>query len=239
MLSGPALNKPRRAHTLWFDSAGETSPGPRSRNDDTWLVRRQLLVIADGVGGKPAGKTAADLAVRTLRDTVDTTAESPERELASAVELAHNAIVEQSRRDPAQTEMACTLDAASLHPDGLVTGAHVGDSRVYYRPWDGTVVRLTTDEAVEGALLQSLGGVTTQVEARTWQRPAHLGDRLVLATDGLWSALDDVAITALIAATGTLSPPVAARVLVDTGLGAGATDNVTVVVADVVALDPR
>jgi serine/threonine protein phosphatase PrpC len=222
-----------------FDSAGETSSGPRARNEDTWLVRSHLLVIADGVGGKPAGKTAADLAVRAFRDTVDTTAELPDRELISAVELAHYAIIEQSSRDPAKTEMACTLDAASLNPNGLVTGAHVGDSRVYYRPRDGAVMRLTTDEAVNGALLQSLGGVTTQVEPQTWQRRAHPGDRMVLATDGLWSALDDTVVTALIAATRELPPPVAARVLVDTGLGAGATDNVTVVVADVVALDPH
>jgi len=231
--------KPKPKHTMRFDSAGETSRGPRERNDDTWLVRPHLLVIADGVGGKPAGKTAADLAVRTFRDTVDTAAEFPERELVSAVELAHYAIVEQSRRDPAKTEMACTLDAASLHPDGLVIGAHVGDSRVYYRPWDGLAVPLTTDEAVEGALLQSLGGVTTQVKPETWKQRAQPGDRVVLATDGLWSALTDTMVTALIMGTKHLTPPDAARVLVETGLYAGATDNVTVVVADVVELDPR
>ncbi|MGH3916697.1 MAG: PP2C family protein-serine/threonine phosphatase [Pseudonocardiaceae bacterium] len=233
------LSRSKRVHTLGFDSTGETSPGPRLRNDDTWLVRPHLLVIADGVGGKPAGKTAADLAVRTLRDTVDTRADSPEQELVSAVELAHYTIVKQSRRDPAKAEMACTLDAATLDPKGRVTGAHVGDSRVYYyRPRDGQAVLLTTDEAVEGALLQSLGGVTTQVQPRTWQRSAQVGDRLVLATDGLWSALPDNAVTGLIEGTGKLSPTAAAQVLVNTGVGAGATDNVTVVVADVVAIGP-
>jgi serine/threonine protein phosphatase PrpC len=236
--SSPGPARLARAHTLRFDAAGLSARGPRARNDDTWLVRSQLLLVADGVGGSPAGKAAADLAARTVRDTVSTTAAVPEQELIGAVEMAHHAILEQGRLNAARSGMACTLDAATLHPDGVIVGVHVGDSRVYYRGGGGEIVQLTVDEAIDGALLQSLGDMKHQVRPRLWQRTARLGDRVVLATDGLWSELEDRVVTALVSATAALTPVVAVQVLVDTALGAGASDNVTVVIADVVAVVP-
>jgi protein phosphatase len=220
---------------LIFLAEGGTDPGPRQTNDDTWLVGDHLLVVADGLGGKPAGKLAADLAARTLRDTIENSAD-PENELTRAVELAHNIILEHGRRDPRKSEMACTLDAVTVHGTDRLVGVHVGDSRAYFCQAGKPAQQMTADEAVEGQLLQSLGGVTNEIRPRVWSRHVQPGDRVVLATDGLWSALDDVTAAALITGTARLRPEDAVRTLVDVAVATGATDNITVIVADVAPL---
>ena len=63
--------------------------------------------------------------------------------------------------------------------------------------------------------------------------PARVGDRLLLCSDGLSDVLGDEEIAALLA--GERDAQRCAELLVDHALAAGARDNVTVVVADVVA----
>ena len=215
-----------------FVAVGASDRGPRDRNDDSWLVRDHLLALADGVGGRPAGRRAADLAVRTLYDRVAPTPGARGPELVDAVRVAHDLIVEQGRADAAKREMACTLDAAVLGDDACVVGVHVGDSRAYVCRTGGPVEQVTEDEVVDGALVQSLGGVTVEVAPRLWRRPVRPGDRVVLASDGLWSGLGDNAVLALLHATSRLAAGAAVPLLLDAALAAGATDNVTLIVAD-------
>jgi serine/threonine protein phosphatase PrpC len=62
---------------------------------------------------------------------------------------------------------------------------------------------------------------------------ARAGDRLLLCSDGLTDYVEEEAIA--LALTGTADRATAAERLVALALGAGARDNVWVVVADVVA----
>jgi protein phosphatase len=63
---------------------------------------------------------------------------------------------------------------------------------------------------------------------------AHLGDRLLLCSDGLSDVVPDADIARLISGA---SRDVAAKRLIEAALQAGGQDNVSVVVADVVAAD--
>src|SRR4051794_20268670 len=109
-----------------FNAVAASHLGNRPHNEDTWLVTNNLLVVADGVGGGPAGKEAADLAARIMRDFVNPSSESLQQSLIDATEIAHHAIIEQGRLDSRKHGMACTLDAAVIQADGTVAGVHVG-----------------------------------------------------------------------------------------------------------------
>ncbi len=137
--------------------------------------------------------------------------------------------------------------------DGTNVGVgHVGDSRGYLLR-DGSLAQLTTDHTFVQSLIDE--GRITEDEARVHPHRNLIlravdgvhepepdvfslelapGDRLLLCSDGCSGSLDDAALTRIVA-EGT--PEEAAHELVQAALAAGSTDNVTVVVADVVPDD--
>ncbi len=169
--------------------------------------------------------------------------------LADAVELGNGTIGFVASCRPELRGMSTTLTAVALSGDGEYVVANVDDSRTYlFR--DGALEPLTRDESLVQELLDS--GAITEAEARAHpqrsvvlraldgedgrrtaitRREARPGDRLLLCSDGLSDALDDAAIAA---ALGEPSREECAERLVRLALDAGARDNVSVVVADVV-----
>jgi serine/threonine protein phosphatase PrpC len=125
---------------------------------------------------------------------------------------------------------------------------NVGDSRTYlFR--GGTLARLTRDDSLVQALLDT--GAITASQARVHPQrsvvlealdgtprafeltavPAALGDRLLLCSDGLTDVVPEPAIASVLESH---ERPEAADRLVSLALNAGARDNVSVVIADVV-----
>jgi protein phosphatase len=66
-----------------------------------------------------------------------------------------------------------------------------------------------------------------------WLMPVITGERLLIASDGLFTEVPDPAIAQRLGSG--LDPQLAARTLVEDALAAGGRDNVTVIVLDVVA----
>jgi protein phosphatase len=151
--------------------------------------------------------------------------------------------------------MGTTMTALLLHDDSVAL-VHVGDSRAY-RLHDGTLEQLTRDhtfvqllveigdltpEAAEHhphrhVIVKALQGSGDAVAADVEVRPAVPGERYLLCSDGL---SDCVPRDAIAGALGLPEPQAAADALVELALAAGAPDNVTCVVADVVpAPGPR
>src|SRR5690606_806300 len=115
---------------------------------------------------------------------------------------------------------------------------------------DGALARLTRDDTFVQALVDQ--GVVSQEEARRHPQrslvtrvlqgsdvapsatviPVAAGDRLLLCTDGLSDVVDDSTIGQTLA--GHQEPRECAEQLVKLAHQAGAPDNVTVVIADVV-----
>jgi protein phosphatase len=129
---------------------------------------------------------------------------------------------------------------------------HIGDSRAYLLrdgelfliTHDHTVVqsmidegRLTAEEAVShpqrALLLKALTGGGTAVIPDLRLHDAHPGDRYLLCSDGLSSVVPEDRILDLL--TSQISPDETVKALVGAANKAGGPDNVSCVVADVVA----
>jgi len=220
----------------------------RSNNEDSAYVGRRVFAVADGVGGMPAGEVASALVIQALTELDEASgAADPTAALREAVESANRQIREQVAADPMSDGMGTTVTAL-LVADDRITLLHVGDSRCYLLR-DEQFDQLTRDDTFVQALVDQ--GLLSPDEARTHPRRSLVtqavqgeelspalsvlsprpGDRFLLCSDGLSDALADSAIAR--ALRSDPDPQRCAEGLVRLALSAGATDNVTVIVADV------
>ncbi len=232
-------------------SAVVTDPGLiRSNNEDSAFAGARLIVVADGIGGLPAGELASEIVIRGLRDLDATLADGdPDRMLHKAVAAANDEIQMVADEDPDRYGMGTTCTAMLLVGDQLYL-AHVGDSRGYLLhdnaftqvTVDDTYVQMLVDageiDRVEARhhpqrslVMQALQGGSYELHTQVWSPTA--GDRLLICSDGLSDVITDETIAAVLG----MHPDVeeCAQTLVKLTLASGAPDNVTVIVADVVS----
>lgn len=223
----------------------------RKDNQDSGYAGENLLVVADGVGGAAYGDVASSTAVHVLRRLDDGPTEEMLPALAGAVHRVHDRLAELVEADPELDGTSTTLTAALFDGQRLGIG-HVGDSRAYL--WhDGSLRQLTKDHTFvqtlvdEGRIteedsrshphrniiLRAVDGVH-DTEPDLFDVDLAVGDRVMLCSDGCSGVLDLDAIDRLLTRGSVDS---AAVDLVQAALEAGTTDNVTVVVAEVVAAD--
>jgi PPM family protein phosphatase len=221
----------------------------RSNNEDAVFVGTRLFVVADGVGGLPAGELASDILVQALA-VVDDMPDSgePLQDMLAALQKANERIEAAIADDDARDGMGTTVTALMLSGD-RVAALNVGDSRCYLVR-DGELTQLTRDDTYVQALVDQ--GVLTPDDARRHPQralvtqavqggpfrpagrmiPIEAGDRFLLCSDGLTDYVtDDVIGTTL--RTYEDRQACAAELIART-LEAGAPDNVTVIVCDVV-----
>ena len=150
-------------HPLRIEVAGQTDVGrKRAHNEDNFAIMPEfgLYVVADGMGGHASGEIASKMAIETLQEFFESTAEDPERtwpyrmdrgrgyeenRLITGIKLCNLRIFEQAQRNSRQRGMGTTLVALFAVEDGVYV-AHVGDSRVY-RIRDGSMEQLTEDHS--------------------------------------------------------------------------------------------
>jgi serine/threonine protein phosphatase PrpC len=210
----------------------------REGNEDSFLDRPPLFVVADGMGGAQAGEVASGMAVDSLAD-----ASAPD-ELERAIEQANARIHARAKDDSSLAGMGTTLTAAWVD-DGTVTLAHVGDSRAY-RMRAGELVQLTEDHSLVGGLVR-LGkitpaeaehhpqrsvilravGVEPAVEVDVTEHDLEDGDVYLLCSDGLSGMVRDEVIRETLAIDGSLEQ--AADLLVGLANASGGHDNITAV----------
>lgn len=220
----------------------------RRDNQDSGYAGPNLLVIADGVGGSARGDIASAATVEVLRQLDEPPGNDMLSALAGAIHRSHDRIAGLVAENPEIDGTSTTVTATIF--DGTRIGVgHVGDSRGYLLR-DGTLAQLTTDHTFVQSLIDE--GRITEDEARVhphrnlilravdgvhepepdvFTLDLALGDRILLCSDGCSGVLPDEELTRLL---GEGSPDHAAVTLVSASLDAGSTDNVTVVVADVV-----
>ena len=216
----------------------------------------RLLIVADGVGGRPGGELASGTAVETLLryiaqtvgcfNTVDVDREGDFLvKLESAVEEAHARIQEELGAGGHAPSTTLTMAALVGRRAYIV---HVGDSRAYYLH-RGRLRQLTDDQTmgrfmvdtgawseeqaaragISANLTSALGG--SEMTPRLGLVDLDPGDTLLLCTDGLTKHVGDEQIRAVLAEGGDAETKV--RSLVGMALDGGGTDNVTVIVARV------
>ncbi|MFG2061612.1 PP2C family serine/threonine-protein phosphatase [Micromonospora sp. NPDC048871] len=221
----------------------------RTNNEDSALAGERLVAVADGMGGLPAGEVASEIVIRILDELIPPTApDSAADALRAVVSTANQRIHAAIAADPARDGMGTTLTAALLAGNTLVL-AQVGDSRCYLLR-DGRLTQLTRDDTFVQALVDQ--GALTRDQAR--QHPQRslvtravqgadapptlgmltvaAGDRLLLCSDGLSDYVTDDAIAATLGLHADRHQ--CGEQLVKLAHQAGAPDNVTVVISDVI-----
>jgi protein phosphatase len=228
------------------EEAGVSQTGNvRRSNEDAYLMRSPLFMVADGMGGARAGEIASRMCAEAFAE-VDIVHTPPADALRATIRTANARILERSRTDPEAAGMGTTVTAALMDDDGTITFAHVGDSRAYLLR-DGSLQRLSDDHSLVGELVRK--GELSEVEAEhhpqrsvitralgtddsvdvdTFTVRAKAGDVVLLCSDGLNTMVPEGTIADLLAAPD----PVAtiARNLVRAALAGGGEDNVTAIV---------
>jgi serine/threonine protein phosphatase PrpC len=214
----------------------------RRKNEDAYYAEAPLFAVADGMGGALAGELASRISVQTLAELAKEG--SDEERLAETIRLANRRVAERATSDPRASGMGSTVTAALVGP-GVVTFAHVGDSRAYL--WRGGVLtRLSDDHSLvaewvrAGALapedaaqhpqrsvITRALGADWQIDIDVWTTPARSGDVILLCTDGLSGFVDDAAVARTLEEHETLDDAV--RALIDAANAAGGEDNITAV----------
>ncbi|WP_045876796.1 protein phosphatase 2C domain-containing protein [Pseudofrankia sp. DC12] len=227
------------APPLRLAAAGRTRRGKRGGpNEDAFVVVDGLLAVADGVGGEAAGQIASTLAVTTVAGFRPQYAADPREGLRAAVVRANKMVRERPRSEPSWRGMACTLDVVVLGREEqtgrAITVAHVGDSTVWLQPGRGEPRQLTTPHAITGGPLLNAIGLADEVEMDLFQVAVQAGDRVVLSSDGMTKVMKPEQLYGLLHQLANDPPERAADALVEAALLAGARDDTTVVVADLV-----
>lgn len=189
--------------------------GGREENQDSYGYADTplglLVVVCDGMGGGPAGKTASELAVNTIVGIVKSCKpqNNPERTLLKAVESANSALLGAISANPSLQGMGTTCVALLLNRKNAYI-AHVGDSRCYvlrdgktaFRTADHSYVaemvrkgELTEEQARlsnESNVITRAVGIRPTVEVEIDKVNIKSGDRFALMTDGIWGTLPEV-----------------------------------------------
>jgi serine/threonine protein phosphatase PrpC len=227
----------------------------RDQNEDSYGVGEgeqaermgELLVVCDGMGGHASGEVASQLGVDTILSIYySDPSEDRQRALEQAFEQANARIYASGRGS-----MGTTGVAALLHHDALHV-ANVGDSRAYLIR-DGEIRQVSRDHSFVSD--QVAAGLITVDQARSsphrnvitralgyqsdvtvdlFRLPLQIGDIIVLSSDGLHGLVADTEIKRI---ASSAPPDQAVQQLIDLANSRGGTDNITVVIAQVEALD--
>ena len=226
-----------------------SAAGRRPRNEDFVAADQPAgsrggyefaAAIADGVGGGPGGRLAAELTVRAFLDgyfglPLTLGAERAAGRSLQAINRWLHALACQ-RAD--LRGMATTFSALLLRGrEGYVL--HAGDSRVY-RLRDAQLKRLTDDHVhphpdLRHVLYRAVA-LEDSVRADVTRHALRVHDRFLLCTDGVHGSLGDARLRAMLALRQ--EPQTTARQLIQAALDAGSHDNVTALVLDVLTLPP-
>jgi protein phosphatase len=224
----------------------------RSNNQDSGYAGPRLLAMADGMGGHAGGDIASSVVVGHLVDLDGEAVSGADAgpALQRRLKAANEELADRIRQEPELDGMGTTL-IAILRAHNRLTIAHIGDSRAFLAR-DGKVSQITQDHSYVQQLVDE--GRISEDEAKTHPqrslvtrvltgraedvpdiavREARIGDRYMIASDGLTDYVGRETIDEQLLAPGRDAGEVADS-LVQLALKAGAPDNVTVVIGDFV-----
>ncbi len=215
-----------------------------------------VMVVADGMGGTNAGEIASDLAQKSIERQFCELTELPKESeiinfLKNTIVVAHNDIVKHQQSNLETAGMGTTLVVGWLLNKKLYT-AWCGDSRLYiYRKDiplyphtdDHSLVwelvkqgELTPEEArlhpESNIITQSLGDASRSPKPDASITEIYKGDRILTCSDGLTGMISDEEIHQIL--TDKKETPEAVKTLIEAANREGGTDNITVILLDVI-----
>ena len=242
-----------------WTGVGRTETGHvRASNQDALALLNDcgVWIVADGMGGHPAGDVAAQTAVtvatQRARERVSWLHEHPDGAGEFVTDLVTSANVrihDLMMMKPSLRGMGTTFVALALTltPMPVAHIAHLGDSRAYlYRA--GQLTQLTRDHTLVQKLVQrglideatalihperhvlTKGlGMGADMQPELTAVPLTPQDLIVLCSDGLTKMLADTAIASVLSRAND-DPHRACHDLINQALCIGGEDNVTVIV---------
>lgn len=216
----------------------------RPHNEDSYLARSPLFVVADGMGGAQSGEVASRMAVEVVSQGLMDHGSSVAERLRNRVVEANNLINERSAREAARQGMGTTLTAVYVDQDSLAV-AHVGDSRLY-KFANGVLTRITNDHSLveelvrqgrlspDDALTHPQRSIITRALGPEPDVPVDTevlvpadNDIYLLCSDGLTTMISEDRISDTLKSGQSLTATV--DELIRLANGAGGRDNITVV----------
>lgn len=253
------LNKLHQNDDEIFVGFAETRIGGRVENQDSYGARQTkwgfLVIVCDGMGGGPGGKTASTIAVKEIIAGVDEA--SPEEEIANilikAIRRANMAVFEAGQQDPALQGMGSTATVLLLSEYSAHL-AHVGDSRIYqirgkqkvFRTFDHSMVfdlvkqKVITEEqarlSAQSNIITRALGVKPDLQVDVVEVAYEKGDRFALCTDGIHGSMPEKELVNMIGnhktALGAVLDDIATYVDNIGRSSGGKHDNLTLVIVE-------
>jgi protein phosphatase len=221
-----------------------------------------IFAVSDGMGGARSGEFASKIAVdritrlfpRIFRISASGIGGGFSDALQELFAEIHDDLLKLGSSYDETAGMGATLSLCWFTPEWLYFG-HVGDSRIYHLPKEGSLKQVTHDHTHVGwlrrkaslterearahprrnALNQALGAGNQIVAPQVGAIAHHAGDRFLICSDGLVDGLWDRQIEAIIRAGGSATHVSKAQELVDTAVQNSGRDNTTAVVVEIIA----
>jgi protein phosphatase len=242
-----------------WTGVGRTETGyVRTSNQDALALLNDcgVWIVADGMGGHPAGDVAAQTAVAAAEQEAQEQASWLREHPSAAGEFMTDLVTSANRRihdlvqaKPYLKGMGTTFVAIAITPVPMPVAhiAHLGDSRAYlYR--EGLLKQLTRDHTLvekwvqrglidaatalthpERHILTKGLGMDVNMKPELTETPITPHDLIVLCSDGLTKMLEDTAIASVLSRANG-DPNRACHDLIEQALSRGGEDNVTVIV---------
>lgn len=201
-----------KSNRLPLSGIVDSLQGGRSDNQDDFGYQDTplglFLVVCDGMGGGPGGKTASYIVkCAMIQALLGCTPHMPRtRAMQMATSMAQEALKRKMEESPSLVGMGATFVAILISEESAVI-AHVGDSRCYiirgkrmiYRTQDHSLVAelvrrkaLTEEQArvspQSNVISRGMGSMSNNTPEIT-EIGYKKGDRFVLCTDGAWSSM--------------------------------------------------
>ena len=238
------------SEVLSFRAAGRSDVGlVRENNEDSGLIGKHFLLVADGMGGHAAGELASSTAISIVAQ-VDANKEKLENlneKLLNIPDVITKELKNAISKDSSRAGMGTTLTSAVIEGSSLKV-SQVGDSRAYLVR-DKKIIRLTKDQTYiqslidnnevtedeakthpqRSLLLQAIDGITESVPVIS-DHEIFQNDKIILCSDGLTNVVSDGEILEIINKFDYVG---AVSALIEKSLEHGGPDNITVIVADI------
>ena len=209
---------------------------------------KNLLIVADGMGGHNAGDLASRYTVELMVEyiTNEKDEKRPVSLLSSAIHHANELVMEKARSAKEYEGMGTTIVAATV-TDGCLYVANVGDSRLYLIRKD--IRQITKDHSLVEEMVRSgklkreearnhpnknvitrAVGVEKEVNIDFFDLRIRKGDKILLCSDGLSNMLEDNEIREIVTSGGDVEER--ARKLITAANQNGGKDNISVVLVE-------
>jgi protein phosphatase len=210
------------------------------KDNDSFLYRHNLFIVAEGVGGEHGGELAKERAFRIIYESFFrhlSEVQSPSDALIYALEKANEDILNERKKLGEQTAASVSVVYVK---DKIMYFSHLGDSRIYSLH-GGELNQLTRDHTPEEeepfaearfrnprtirALTEGLG-IHEKPTIDVKKYPLHKKDLIIMTTGGLTTRVSNREILKL--SSNTKNPERLCNRLIDLARRKGGNGNMTV-----------